>query len=136
MGIFGTAAKLIGAVAKAPFQIAKAPFSMGSAIFGSPTLWGAGTGLSGSWRALKYAPAVAGLAAYGGLSAYNNLVRAPYGINSPRTKRLGDPGVAGPTLRDARGTLMQAPTMEFGRQRSYMDMNANGSMAFALHNRR
>ena len=110
---------------------AKAAYKGTRAVLGGPgatAMWGAGQMLPGQWRAMKLAVPALGLGAIGLASAAHGLINRPYSTDNPNVKYQGqDMSTQGPTN----------PMMSFGTyRRSNLDMNATGSLSFALHNRR
>ena len=126
MGLIG----LTAGIAKTGLKSIPSVFKGAGALIGGKgagLFYGAGAALPGSMRALQFAPLVAGLAAFGAWQGVRGVIGAPYSMDSPRVKHLGDPSTPGP----------QNPGMEFGtHRRSNLDMNATGGLSFALHNRR
>jgi hypothetical protein len=92
--------------------------------------------LPGKWGGLKYAIPAVGLGLYGlGKVGYGLVGGAysPYSMESENVNYDGRVNRFGPgTYAPYTNTPMQFGTF----RRSYLDYNATGSLAFALHNRR
>lgn len=125
----------IGFAGKIGLGMGKGVFGLGrglartakNVLSGGPKAWGLGAMLPGQYRALQFAIPAVGLGALGIQQAMKGLSNAPYDMEGPRVGRLGQ----------SNNLMPEAPNMEFGTfRRSYLDMNASGSLAFALHNRR
>ena len=92
-----------------------------------PKAWGLAAMLPGQLRALQFALPAIGLGALGLHKARRSLTNAPYDMEGNGIQSLGQ----------STNLIPQRTNMEFGSfKRSYLDMNASGSLAFALHNRR
>jgi len=101
---------------------------------GGAKMFGLGAHLPGKYEAWKFALPALGLATFGIGSAVYGLMNQPYSARTNSVSYIGRPGNRNPA-----GTTVpyQNIPMEFGAyKRSYLDYNASGSLAFAMHNMR
>lgn len=139
MGIFGGIFKSTAGIAKSTAKLATFPFKVakGTVNFATgPKGLGLTALLPGKWGGLKYGIPAIGLGLYGLGKLGYGLVGGAY---SPYSMTSDNVNYDNQSNRFGSGTYnsYENAPMEFSSfKRSYLDYNATGSLAFALHNRR